>query len=36
MNATKPKLDKYRVIIFAVALFLVLDLGVLILNFFTS
>lgn len=36
MNATQPRLDKYRVIIIAVALFLVLDLGVLILNFFTS
>lgn len=36
MNATKPKLGKYRVIVIAVALFLVFDLGVLILNFFTS
>lgn len=36
MNATTPRLGKYRVIVIAVALFLVFDLGVLILNFFTS
>lgn len=36
MNATTFKLGKYRVIVIAVALFLVFDLGVLILNFFTS
>lgn len=37
MNTTsKPSLGKYRVIVIAVALFLVFDLGVLILNFFTS
>ncbi len=35
-TAVKPGLGKYRVIVIAVALFLVVDLGVLILNFFTS
>ena len=34
--SSKTTLGKYRVIVIAVALFLVFDLGVLILNFFTS
>jgi len=32
----KPTGGKYREIIFAIALFLVFDLGVLVLNFYTS